>query len=71
MRGIVPTILVGRVAAGHTCPDEYWSDSRSTLSSLEFGNHSISQDSSTRRNAEGDLSLRTISDLEEGLEEGT
>ncbi|PBL00121.1 hypothetical protein ARMGADRAFT_1072509 [Armillaria gallica] len=66
MRGIVP-ILVGRVAAGHTRPDDGWGDSRSTVSSLEFGNHSISQDSSTGADVEEDLSLRpTPSDLEEG-----
>ncbi|KAK0448985.1 uncharacterized protein EV420DRAFT_1647263 [Desarmillaria tabescens] len=71
MRGIVPTILVGRVAAGHTRPDDSGGDSRSTVSSLEFGNHSISQDSSTRMDAEDDLSLRATLDLEEGLEEGS
>ncbi|KAK0481116.1 hypothetical protein EDD18DRAFT_1436428 [Armillaria luteobubalina] len=70
MRGTMPTILVGRIAAGHTRPDECWSDSRGTLSSLEFVNHSISQDSSTGRISEGELSLRRMSDLEEGLEEG-
>ncbi|PBK90435.1 hypothetical protein ARMGADRAFT_298566 [Armillaria gallica] len=32
MRGIVPTILVGRVAAGHARPDDSWTES--TVSSL-------------------------------------
>ncbi|KAK0446940.1 uncharacterized protein EV420DRAFT_1568968 [Desarmillaria tabescens] len=71
MRGIVPTILVGRVAAGHTRPDDDWGGSRSTVSLLEFGNHSISQDRSTGMDAEGDLTLRATPDLEEGLEEGS
>ncbi|PBK76346.1 hypothetical protein ARMSODRAFT_1011611 [Armillaria solidipes] len=71
MRGIVPTILVGRVAAGHTRPDDGWGDSRSTVSTLEFGNHSISQDSSTGMDVADDLSLHTTPDLEEGLAESS
>ncbi|KAK0448989.1 uncharacterized protein EV420DRAFT_1483398 [Desarmillaria tabescens] len=35
MRGIAPTILVGRVAAGHTCPDNDWGHSRSTVASAK------------------------------------
>ncbi|KAK0224627.1 hypothetical protein EDD85DRAFT_234622 [Armillaria nabsnona] len=71
MRGIIPTILVGRVAAGHTRPDDGWRDSRSTVSTLEFGNHSISHDSSTGRDVEDNLSLRATPDLEEGLAESS
>lgn len=72
MRGIVPTILVGRVAAGHTRPDDDWSDSRSAVSSLEFEDRPTSQDSTTQMNDEDSSSLRaTVLDLEEGLEEIT
>ncbi|PBL00313.1 hypothetical protein ARMGADRAFT_1159664 [Armillaria gallica] len=72
MRGIVPTILVGRVAAGHTRPDDDWSDSRSVVSSLEFENRPASQDSTTQLNAEDNSSLcATVLDMEEGLEEIT
>ncbi|PBK76538.1 hypothetical protein ARMSODRAFT_999086 [Armillaria solidipes] len=72
MRGIVPTILVGRVAAGHTRPDDGWGDSRSAVSSLEFENQPISQDNTTQMNAEDNPSLRaTVLDMEEGLEEIT
>ncbi|KAK0493405.1 hypothetical protein EDD18DRAFT_1333775 [Armillaria luteobubalina] len=34
-RGIAPTLLVGRVTAGHTRPDDSWQGS--TMSSLHFG----------------------------------
>lgn len=36
IRGIAPTLLVGRVAAGHARPNDTWKESR--LSSLHFGN---------------------------------
>ncbi|PBK88051.1 hypothetical protein ARMGADRAFT_1034331 [Armillaria gallica] len=36
IRGIAPTLLVGRVAAGHVRPNDTWKESR--LSSLHFGN---------------------------------
>ncbi|PBK59341.1 hypothetical protein ARMSODRAFT_1090854 [Armillaria solidipes] len=42
-RGIAPTLLVGRVAAGHTHPDEYWQEG--TGSSLRFATDSGSQNS--------------------------
>ncbi|SJL15666.1 uncharacterized protein ARMOST_19170 [Armillaria ostoyae] len=72
MKGIVPTILVGRVAAGHTRPDDDWSDSRSAVSSLEFEDRPTSQDSTTQMNGEDGSSLRaTVLDMEEGLEEIT
>ncbi|KAK0221144.1 hypothetical protein EDD85DRAFT_796541 [Armillaria nabsnona] len=41
-RGIMPTILVGRVAAGHARPDDSWSE-HTTASSIQFRNHSSSQ----------------------------
>ncbi|PBK62492.1 hypothetical protein ARMSODRAFT_1024902 [Armillaria solidipes] len=64
MRGIVPTILVGRVAAGHARPDDSWTGS--TVSSLQFTAHPIDQDDSDR-SAEWAISTR---DLEEVLEVG-
>ncbi|KAG7445564.1 uncharacterized protein BT62DRAFT_920280 [Guyanagaster necrorhizus] len=43
-RGIAPTLLVGRVAAGHAHPDDSWQ--RSVISgSLHFGTHSGDQTS--------------------------
>ncbi len=35
MQGIAPTLLVGRVAAGHARPDDSWQGS--IMSSLHFG----------------------------------
>ncbi|KAK0431006.1 hypothetical protein EV421DRAFT_2041508 [Armillaria borealis] len=68
MRGIAPTILVGRVAAGHARPDDSWSES-SVASSLQFQNHSSSQtDSQMSIESGGDTpSPRIIPDLEQGL----
>ncbi|KAG7441210.1 uncharacterized protein BT62DRAFT_923438 [Guyanagaster necrorhizus] len=43
-RGIAPTLLVGRVAAGHTCPDDSWQGSVIS-GSLQFGTHSGGQSS--------------------------
>ncbi len=37
MQAIAPTLLVGRVAAGHARPDDSWQGS--TISSLRFGAH--------------------------------
>ncbi|KAK0187418.1 hypothetical protein F5146DRAFT_1124076 [Armillaria mellea] len=37
-RGIAPTLLIGRVAAGHAHPDDSWQGS--VMSSLHFGGHS-------------------------------
>ncbi|PBK90501.1 hypothetical protein ARMGADRAFT_1111865 [Armillaria gallica] len=70
MRGIIPTVLVGRVAAGHARPDDSWRE-RSTTSSLRFQNHSSSQnDSEMSAGSEGDTpSPRIRPDLEEGLED--
>ncbi|KAK0196276.1 hypothetical protein F5146DRAFT_1176598 [Armillaria mellea] len=70
MRGIVPTILVGRIAAGHARPDDSWSDNTST-SSLQFRS-SLSSQSDTvdsNRGSESDLSPRATLDLENGLED--
>ncbi|KAK0226895.1 hypothetical protein EDD85DRAFT_958679 [Armillaria nabsnona] len=44
-RGIAPTLIVGRVAAGHARPDESWEGSIS--SSLRFGHHSEDQSQGT------------------------
>ncbi|PBK79319.1 hypothetical protein ARMGADRAFT_1093250 [Armillaria gallica] len=55
-RGIAPTLLVGRVAAGHARPDDTWQGSVIS-GSLRFGSH-----------AEGQSSLR--SDLEAQQERG-
>ncbi|SJL14003.1 uncharacterized protein ARMOST_17455 [Armillaria ostoyae] len=64
MRGIVPTMLVGRVAAGHARPDDSWDES-TTSTSLRFRSHSSSH------NDGWDTSSRARSDLEEGLEGST
>ncbi|KAK0196239.1 hypothetical protein F5146DRAFT_1133737 [Armillaria mellea] len=68
IRAIAPTILVGRIAAGHACPDDSWSGS-STVSSLHFRGHSSSQnDSQVDAGSKWDISLHLRPDLEEGLE---
>ncbi|SJL17228.1 uncharacterized protein ARMOST_20774 [Armillaria ostoyae] len=41
LQGIAPTLIVGRVAAGHARPDDSWEGSIS--SSLHFGHHSEDQ----------------------------
>ncbi|KAK0448983.1 uncharacterized protein EV420DRAFT_836893 [Desarmillaria tabescens] len=67
MRGIIPTILVGRVAAGHAHPDDSWNES-TTTSSLRFRSHSSSQtDSQIGAGSGWDTSSR-VTDLEEGSE---
>ncbi|PBK60846.1 hypothetical protein ARMSODRAFT_1065937 [Armillaria solidipes] len=43
-RGVAPTLLVGRVAAGHARPDDSWHGSVIS-GSLHFGTHSRSQNS--------------------------
>ncbi|KAK0221139.1 hypothetical protein EDD85DRAFT_861997 [Armillaria nabsnona] len=72
IRGIVPTILVGRVAAGHARPDDSWTDN-TTASSIRFRNRSSSQNDSQMSTEPGrDMSFPHIRpDLEEGLEDGT
>ncbi|PBK90516.1 hypothetical protein ARMGADRAFT_1032522 [Armillaria gallica] len=72
MRGIMPAILVGRIAAGHARPDDSWSDN-STVSSIQFRSYSSSQNDSQMSAEPGrDTSFQNIRPgLEEGLEDGT
>ncbi|PBK93696.1 hypothetical protein ARMGADRAFT_1101898 [Armillaria gallica] len=65
IRGIVHTVLVGRIAAGHARPDNSWSES-TRASSLRFGNHSSSQNDGA--GSGWDTSSRLRPDLEEGSE---
>ncbi|PBK90555.1 hypothetical protein ARMGADRAFT_1064564 [Armillaria gallica] len=68
IRGIVPTIIIGRIAAGRARPDDFWSGN-TTVSSLQFRNHSSSQnDSQVSGGSEWDTLSRARPDLEEGLE---
>ncbi|KAK0209541.1 hypothetical protein IW262DRAFT_1528939 [Armillaria fumosa] len=71
IRGIMPTILVGCIAAGHACPDNSWTES--TLgSSIRFGNHSTSQNDTQMSVGSGwETSSTRRPDLEEGLEDIT
>ncbi|PBK90569.1 hypothetical protein ARMGADRAFT_1166899 [Armillaria gallica] len=66
IRGIAPTVLVGRVAAGHARPDDSWSESITT-SSLRFRSHSNSQND----NEMSTTSSHERPDLEEGLKSNT
>ncbi|KAG7439652.1 uncharacterized protein BT62DRAFT_1013613 [Guyanagaster necrorhizus] len=66
MRGIIPTILFGRIAAGHPSPDDSWREG-STVSSLRFGDHSIDP-GRTQTDAESNSSFRLRLDLEESVE---
>ncbi|PBK76281.1 hypothetical protein ARMSODRAFT_1078465 [Armillaria solidipes] len=68
VRGIAPTLLAGRVAAGHARPDDSWNES-TTASSLRFGNHSSSQNDGAGSGS--DASSRLRPDLEEGSEGST
>ncbi|PBK90490.1 hypothetical protein ARMGADRAFT_1111858 [Armillaria gallica] len=71
MRGIIPTILVSRVAAGHARPDDSWSES-TTRSSLRFGDHSSSHEDTDMSVGYGwDTSSTVRPDLEESLEDIT
>lgn len=45
MQGIAPTLLVGRVASGHSRPDDTWKGS--ALSSLHFGTRNHAQTQAT------------------------
>ncbi|PBK90556.1 hypothetical protein ARMGADRAFT_299756 [Armillaria gallica] len=66
-----PTILVGRVAAGHARPDDSWGAS-TPRSSLRFRNYSsLQNDSQVDAGSERDMSSRARPDLEEGLEGST
>ncbi|PBK88050.1 hypothetical protein ARMGADRAFT_1085026 [Armillaria gallica] len=42
IKGIAPTLLVGRVAAGHARPDDSWKESHLSWTSLRFGHASSS-----------------------------
>ncbi|KAK0221208.1 hypothetical protein EDD85DRAFT_941590 [Armillaria nabsnona] len=69
IRGIAPTILVGRVAAGHARPDDSWSEN-TTSSSLRFRSNSSSQNDSEISVVSGwATSSHATPDLEEGFEE--
>ncbi|KAK0196271.1 hypothetical protein F5146DRAFT_1133765 [Armillaria mellea] len=71
MRGIIPTMLVGRIAAGHARPDDSWSEG-TLRSSLRFGNQSRSQNDTQMSVGSGwDTSSRIRPDVEEGLEDST
>ncbi|PBK90390.1 hypothetical protein ARMGADRAFT_1082671 [Armillaria gallica] len=71
MRGIAPTILVGRVAAGHARPDDSWSESI-TSSSLRFRSISSSQnDNEISVGSGSDTPSRATPDLEERFEDNT
>ncbi|PBK62452.1 hypothetical protein ARMSODRAFT_980721 [Armillaria solidipes] len=71
MRGIMPTLLVGHVAAGHARPDDSWSES-TPRSSLRFRNNSSSQNESQMSVGSGwDTSSHVRPDVEEGLESAT
>ncbi|PBL00078.1 hypothetical protein ARMGADRAFT_1024142 [Armillaria gallica] len=65
IRGIAPTVLIGRVAAGHARPDDTWQ--ASVMSSLRFG-----QDRAMRHSQEDFMtSTITDSDLEAQVERGS
>ncbi len=68
----MPTILVGRIAAGHARPDDSWSES-TTSSSLQFRSSLSSQSDSVDMSAGSELgrSPRVTLDLENGLEDST
>ncbi|PBK90494.1 hypothetical protein ARMGADRAFT_1032501 [Armillaria gallica] len=71
MRGIMPTMLVGRVAGGHARPNDSWSES-TTRSSLRFRTRSSSQNDTQMSVVSGwETSSRVGPDLEEGLEDST
>ncbi|KAK0436453.1 hypothetical protein EV421DRAFT_1980957 [Armillaria borealis] len=62
--GIMPTLLVGRVAAGHARPDDSWQESSTfTVSSLNFGTESFSIE-------EGDVTQGTELDEMDNLDPG-
>ncbi|KAK0471622.1 hypothetical protein IW261DRAFT_1612028 [Armillaria novae-zelandiae] len=69
MRGIVPTMQVGRVASGCARPDDYWSGS-SVSESLRFTTSSAGEQSQDGMDFDGIMSVRSRSDLEDGLGNG-
>ncbi|SJL14021.1 uncharacterized protein ARMOST_17473 [Armillaria ostoyae] len=66
MRGIMPAMQIGRVAAGHARPDESWSGS-SASGSLHFRTLSASEQSQDGMSYDGTVSARSRSNLEDGL----
>ncbi|KAK0467483.1 hypothetical protein IW261DRAFT_1574121 [Armillaria novae-zelandiae] len=66
MRGIVPTMQVGRVASECARPDDYWSGSSAT-ESLRFRTLSASEQSLDGMSFDGTVSVRSSSELEDGL----
>ncbi len=67
----MPTMLVGRVAAGHARPNDSWSEN-TTRSSLRFRIRSSSQNDTQMSVVSGwETSSRVGPDLEEGLEDST
>ncbi|KAK0447375.1 uncharacterized protein EV420DRAFT_1713622 [Desarmillaria tabescens] len=64
IRGIAPTLLVGRVAAGHARPDDSWQESSThTVSSLNFGTGSLSTQ-------EGDITQSIELDMTDNIDPG-
>ncbi|KAK0481127.1 hypothetical protein EDD18DRAFT_1203869 [Armillaria luteobubalina] len=71
IRGIAPTVLVGRIAAGHARSDDSWSGS-STTTSLRFVDSPSSQNEYELSIVSGqNPSSRVRPDLEEGSESST
>ncbi|KAK0196243.1 hypothetical protein F5146DRAFT_1176520 [Armillaria mellea] len=62
MRGIMPTILVGRIAAGHARPDDSWSES-TTTSSLQFRSSLSSQSDSVDTGVGSESGLSPLGEL--------
>ncbi|SJL13692.1 uncharacterized protein ARMOST_17140 [Armillaria ostoyae] len=69
-RGVAPTLLIGRVAAGHARPDDSWKGS--VLSSLHFGGHpegsktqnmSLQEDSLASAILDSDLEVQQERDI--------
>ncbi|PBK62422.1 hypothetical protein ARMSODRAFT_604793 [Armillaria solidipes] len=66
MRGIMPAMQIGRVAAGHARPDNSWSGS-SASESIHFRTSSASEQSQDGMSYDGTALARSRSDLEDGL----
>ncbi|PBK93592.1 hypothetical protein ARMGADRAFT_1062978 [Armillaria gallica] len=66
-RGIAPTLLIGRVAAGHARPDDSWQGS--VMSSLHFGGHHEDSTTQTISHQNGSLA-NAILDSELGVQQG-
>ncbi|KAG7451843.1 uncharacterized protein BT62DRAFT_926024 [Guyanagaster necrorhizus] len=72
-RGIAPTILVGRVAAGHARPDDSWQGS-AVLGSLRFGtrlrgqNSTMSGDVEAERERHDKYGHRSVAESQENID---